>query len=101
MIKEPSHQIRGEMSSQIIQHQKNAQRGKRSARRMPQPGFPTRIQWSLLFRRQGLCGLVLLDLREHGAELFLKPGMQHSIRSRGHPFGSQLSSGWTEEGEQF
>jgi len=27
--------------------------------------------------------------------------MQHSIRSRGHPFGSQLSSGWTEEGEQF
>jgi hypothetical protein len=99
MVTEPTHPISGEMSGQRIPHQHHAQGRERSARRMTQPGFPACRPRSLLFGRQGLSRLVLLDLGEDRASVFVKPGMQDRGESLGHACGTHLARGRTEEGE--
>lgn len=72
MIKEPAHQIIRQVSCEIIQHQHNAQGRSGIARRMTQPRLPARAGGALGFGRQFCSWVLLLDLREHLAELFFE-----------------------------
>ena len=45
--------------------------------------------------------MLLLDLREHLAELFFEPGMQHGVGRRDDAFGSHDAGSRTEKGQQF
>src|SRR5712691_5085675 len=67
----------------------------------PEPRFPLRIVLTLGFQRQGLCRLLLLQLRQDLRELLLEPGMQDRIGHRDDAFGTQLSGGWAKERQQF
>src|SRR5947209_10958515 len=69
MIEAPAHQVRREMSRQIIQDQYDTQRRFWIARWMPQPGLPAGAGRTLLFRRQFCSWVCLLDLGQHFGEL--------------------------------
>src|SRR5437016_6570838 len=69
MLKEPGDQVVREMTSQIIQHEQDAQRRQRTAWWMAQPGLPLGIAWAFLLGRQRLGWLLLLEIRQNGGEL--------------------------------
>ena len=71
------------------------------ARRMTQPRLPARAGGALGFGRQFCSRVLLLDLREHLAELFFEPGMQHGVDRRDNAFGAKVACGWAKQGEQF
>ena len=67
----------------------------------PQPGLPLGIQRTLLFRRQALCRLLLLQLGQDLAELLFEPGVQHGVGHRDDACGAPLAGGRAKERQQF
>jgi len=67
----------------------------------PQPGFPLCRRRPLLFGRQGLRRLLLLQLRQDCRQFPFEPGMQDRIGDRDNAFGADLAGGRAKEREQF
>ena len=68
---------------------------------MTQPRFPLGIPRTLRFWRQALCGVLLLDLSEHGAQLLFEPGMQHRVGDRTTPLARNFAGDRAKERQQF